>query len=170
MKINRSTLPIQKDLKIKGTIDFSTYPLDGHHIRQITRCEVVGVLHEFEDVLRCKVNGFAEVIAPCSYTLDDVALKVKFKEEFFFSADENCSKHMDYEAGDIIDLGPYVLALICAAVPHNLVKPGAKLPSSGKGYRVLTEDDFLLERSKKSNPAFAILDELLPADEDDNHL
>lgn len=165
MKINRATLPIKKDVNIIETIDFSIYPFDEHHIRRVDRCEVKVILHEFEDVLSCKLTGTAEVIAACSYTLDDVPLKVKFKEDFFFSNEENGSENIDFEPNNIIDLDPYIIALICAAVPHNLVKPGDTLPSGGKGYRVLTEEQYLSEKKNKRNTSFDILDTLITDDE-----
>ncbi len=161
MKINRATLPLKKDVTIEETIDFSVYPFDEHHIRRVDHCEVKVVLHEFEDVLSCKLTGFANVIAACSYTLEDVPLKVKFKEDFFFSDEKNFLDKTDYEPNNIIDLDPYIIALICAAVPHNLVKPGASLPRSGKGYRVLTEEQYFSEKSKKRNTSFDILDTLI---------
>lgn len=170
MKINRAALPIKKDVKIESIVDFSTYPFDEHHVRRIDHCEVKLVVHEFEDILQCKLSGFADVIAACSYTLDDVSLRVKFADELFFSNDKNGSENIEYEPGNVIDLDPYILALICASVPHNLVKPGASLPDSGHGYRVLTEEEYLLEKSKKRNTSFDVLDQLISVDEDDSHL
>ena len=60
-----------------------------------------------------------------------------------------------------IDMDNYFLGYVIASVPHNAHKKGAKLPSEGKGYRVLTEDELLKERSstKKSSP-FDCLDDI----------
>ena len=57
-----------------------------------------------------------------------------------------------------IDLDPYILALILAEVPHTVTKKGAELPKSGSGYRVLSEEELLKEKSTKKNSAFDILD------------
>lgn len=160
MKINRAALPINQDVVLEEEIDFSSYPFDEHHIRRIDKCLVKVILHEFEDVLQCKISGKAEVIASCSYTLDDVPLKVKFKDELFFSDEESTENNIEYEPRVTIELDPYVLALICDAVPHNVVKPGATLPSGGEGYRVLTEEEFLKEKKNKKNHKFDDLDKI----------
>ena len=85
-------------------------------------------------------------------------MKVKFHDEFFFSSEEDSSQDCYYEPGVNIDLDPHILALILAEVPHNITKSGAKLPESGNGYRVLSEDQYLNEKKNKKNSAFDILD------------
>ena len=42
--------------------------------------------------------------------------------------------------------------------PIKIVKKGAKIPENGKGYRVITEDDYEQEKSKKVDHRFDILD------------
>ncbi|HHT66727.1 MAG TPA: hypothetical protein GX010_00650 [Erysipelotrichaceae bacterium] len=167
MKINRAALPVNESVKIQKDIDFSMHPSDEHHIRKIDKCRVKVILKEYEDVLECKLSGTAEVVTSCSYTLDDIVLKIKFKEDFYFSNNKTSRENVEYEPGSIIDLEPYILALICDSVPHKITKPGASLPSSGEGYRVLTEDDFFKERQIQTNPVFDVLDQIeLPSDDE----
>ena len=166
MKINRAILPENKAETFVEDVDFSQQSFDENHVKRITRCSVTVIATEFGDVLQCKISGDADVIASCSYTLEDVPLTVKFKDEFYFSDEETDSEDCYYEPGVEIDLDPHILALILAEVPHNIVKSGATLPKSGNGYRVLSEEEFEKERQNKKNSAFDILDTI---DFDDNN-
>ncbi len=128
MKINRAILPVNKAETFQEEVDFSHLKFDENHVRNINKCSVTVVATEFEEVLGCKINGEADVIASCSYTLEDVPLHVKFKETLYFSNEETDSEDCYYEPGVDIDLDPHILALILAEVPHNITKKGATLP------------------------------------------
>ena len=158
MKLNRAILPANKPQTFDEDIDFSQQSFDENHVKRINKCSVKVIATEFGDVLQCSINGQADVVASCSYTLDDVPLHVDFKETLYFSSEVIGSQECYYEPGVEVDLNPHILALILAEVPHNIVKSGATLPKSGNGYRVLSEDDFEKERQNKKNSAFDILD------------
>ena len=166
MKLNRATLPINKSQKYSDDLDFSSQQFDDNHVRRIESCHVDVVATEYGDVLQCQVSGNAHVVASCSYTLEDVPLDVSFKEDFYFSDEQDNSQDCYYEPGNEVDLDPHILALVLAEVPHNVIKSGAKLPKSGNGYRVLIEEDYQNERKNRKNSAFAILD-TLEVDEED---
>ena len=158
MKLNRATLPANKPETFDEEIDFSSLKLDENHVKKINKCTVKVIATEFGDVLQCSINGEADVIASCSYTLDDVPLHVNFKDTLYFSSEVVDSEECYYEPGVEIDLDPHILALILAEVPHNITKSGAKLPESGNGYRVISEEQYLEEKNNKKNSAFDILD------------
>lgn len=158
MVINRAILPLNKTETFNENIDFSSQKFDDNHVRRIDKCSVKVDATEYGDVLRVQVSGEAEVIASCSYTLEDVPLKVKFKEDFYFSSEEDSSQDCYFEPSVNVDLDPHILALILAEVPHNITKSGASLPKSGEGYRVLSEEEYLEEKKNKKNSAFDILD------------
>ena len=165
MKINRAILTTNKKEIFEEDVDFSKLPADENHVRAINKCHVKVEATEFDDLVECLISGEADVIASCSYTLEDVPLHVAFKEQFFFSDEESDSQECYYEPGVEIDLEPYILALILAEVPHNITKSGANLPKSGNGYRVLSEDELNEERKHRGNSAFDVLDTLLDDDE-----
>ena len=84
---------------------------------------------------------------------------MNFKDSFYFTdSKDDEAEDCYYEPNVEIDLDPHIIALILAEVPHNIVKSGATLPKSGNGYRVLSEDDFIKEKSHKGTSAFDILD------------
>ena len=167
MKINRAILPENKPETFSEDVDFSQQSFDENHVKRINKCSVNVTATEYGDVLQCKISGTADVVASCSYTLEDVPLTVKFSDSFYFSDEETDSEDCYFEPGVEIDLDPHILALILAEVPHNIVKSGAKLPKSGEGYRVLSEEDFEKERKNKKNNAFDILDSI-EFDEEEN--
>ena len=158
MIINRAILPINKTETFEEEVDFSSQVFDDNHVRRINKCQVKADVTEYGDVLRVQICGEAEVVASCSYTLEDVPLKVKFKDDFYFSGEEDSSQDCYYEPSNNVDLNPHILALVLAEVPHNVVKKGATLPNSGNGYRVLSEEQYLEEKKNKKNSAFDILD------------
>lgn len=168
MKLNRAILPIGKPETFDEDIDFSSLKPDENHVKKINKCLVKVIATEFGDVLQCAISGEADVVASCSYTLEDVPLHVNFKETLYFSNEVVGSQECYYEPGLEIDLDPHILALILAEVPHNITKSGASLPKSGNGYRVLSEDDYIKEKSKKKNSAFDVLDSL-EFDDDNNN-
>ena len=158
MIINRATLPLNKTETFNEEVDFSSQTFDENHVKRINKCSVSVDATEYGDVIRLKVSGEAEVIASCSYTLEDVPMKVKFQDEFYFSSEEDNSQDCYFEPSPNINLDPHILALILAEVPHNITKSGAELPKSGNGYRVLSEEQYLEEKKNKKNSAFDILD------------
>ena len=158
MVINRAILPLNKTETFCEDIDFSSQTFDENHVKRINKCSVKVDATEYGDVLRLQVSGEAELIASCSYTLDDVPLKVKLKEDFYFSSEEDNSQDCYFEPSVNVDLDPHILALILAEVPHNITKSGAKLPESGDGYRVLSEEQYLEEKKNKENSAVDMLD------------
>ena len=160
MKINRAILPLNKPETFEEDVDFSHLDFDQNHVKNIKRCSVKVIASEFGDGLECKISGEADVVASCSYTLDDVPLTVKFRDTFYFSSEEDSSQDCCFEPGVEIDLDSHILALILAEVPHNIVKSGASLPKGGNGYRVLSEEDYEKEKSHKKNSAFDILDSI----------
>ena len=158
MKLNRAILPVGKPETFDEEIDFSSLKLDENHVKKINKCSVKVIATEFGDVLQCSINGEADVVASCSYTLDDVPLHVNIKDTLYFSSEVMGSQECYFEPGIEVDLDPHILALILAEVPHNITKSGASLPKSGNGYRVLSEEDYKKEKQNKKNSAFDILD------------
>lgn len=159
MKLNRQTLPMNKSVPFEDDIDYSSYEFDPNYIRGIPECHVEIVATQYEDLLRVTFNIKAKVIAVCAYTLEDVILPIKTKDELNFTEDEE-DDTCNYEPNQIIDLDDYVLALILSQVPPKVIKKGAKLPENGNGYRVLSEEELAKERENKTDSRWDALDNL----------
>ena len=99
-------------------------------------------------------NIKGEVETTCAYTLEKFAYPYDIKETIELNNDEKDDFIID---SNEIDVDEMVITLIVSHIPFKLVKPGAKLPNSGDGYRVIKEED--AEKEKKASP-FDVLDDL----------
>ena len=81
MILNRAILPLNKTETFSEDIDFSSQTFDENHVKRIEKCSVKVDATEYGDVLRVQLSGEAEVVASCSYTLEDVPMKIKFIRE-----------------------------------------------------------------------------------------
>ena len=104
--------------------------------------------------VECDITGV------CSYTLEDVPLHLKFKDSLEFSNEIEDDEDIFFEPKPIFDVDPYILGLIIASIPTKIIKKGAKLPNSGAGYRVLSEEDYRKEKEKKKDPRWSKLDDI----------
>lgn len=106
-----------------------------------------------------EIKGVAQV--ECAYTLESVDYPLDFKESIDISEDES-NQDTYFVKGNLVDLNPIILDLIIGHIPTKVIKKGAKLNTSGDGYRVLSEDDLKKEREKKEeyNSAFDKLKDL----------
>ena len=158
MKINRALLQNGISKTFEETIDFSSATFDPTHIRSIPFCEVKAKATDFVDILLVQLHIKADVVGVCSYTLEDVPLHYEIDDEISFTDDpEDVDNY--YEKSNLIEMDQYILGILLANVPIKIIKKGAKLPKSGDGYRVMTEEEHEAEKKKRGNPAFDILDE-----------
>ena len=158
MKINRYQFQ-NKNYQIEDDIDFSNVTFDPTHIRGISNTHVTVTGNDYDDYLFLNIKIKADVIGVCSYTLEDIPLNVDISTSLSFSfleEDEDVI-HID---SPIFELDQYILDLIVAEVPLTLVKKGAKLPSSGDGYRVLSEDEYNKEQENKKDSRWSALDDI----------
>ena len=90
----------------------------------------------------------------CAYTLEEIPYSYHVKETIELADNEEDEFEI---INNQIDIDQIVITLIVSNVPMKVIKKGAKLPSSGDGYRVLSEED--AKKEKKSSP-FDVLDDL----------
>lgn len=147
-------------LELEEDIDFSNERLNQSHIRRIDSCHVKILAHEYDDLIVVEASVEAKVIGVCAYTLEDVELKLKFKDSLEFSNEVSDDEDIFFEEKPIFSLDPYILGLIVAETPIKIVKKGAKLPQAGDGYRVLSEDEYQQEKRNKSDSRWDKLDEV----------
>lgn len=168
MRLDLRKYELNKHYLLEDDIDFSSHQFSSNYrIRKILSCHIKIDLVAFEDVTDMKVEISGEVIGACSYTNEDVKLSYKAKEDMTFSQDE--SRGADYYEPNLeFDLDPYIFALIDSSVPLNIHKKGAKMPSGGSGYEVLSEEEYLNKKKENKGPSpWDALDEL-EFEEDDN--
>lgn len=159
MKIDLRKYELGKHYNFEEDVDFSSHIFStSYRIRKIISCHVKVDLLQYEYIttLTLFING--EVVGACSYTNEDVVVPYKVKEIMTFSAEEGVGDYLFED--DLIDLDPYLFSLIDNAVPLNIVKKGAKLPSSGTGYEVLTEEEYLKKKKEVKDSRWDALDNL----------
>ena len=147
-------------LELEDDIDFSHAELDLNHIRKIENTHVKVIAHEYDDLITMDVTVECDITGACSYTLEDVPLHLKFKDSLEFSNEIEDDEDIFFEPKPIFDVDPYILGLIIASIPTKIIKKGAKLPNSGAGYRVLSEEDYRKEKEKKKDPRWSKLDDI----------
>ena len=159
MKIDLRKYELGKHYSFEEDVDFSSHIFStSYRIRKITSCHVKVDLLQYEYITTLTLFIKGEVVGACSYTNEDVVLPYKVKEIMTFSSEEGVADYLI--ENDLIDLDPYLFSLIDNAVPLNIVKKGAKLPESGNGYEVLTEEEYLKKKKEKKDARWSALDDL----------
>ena len=159
MKINRALLVNGVAKSFEEAIDFSHIEFDKNHIRSIQDCNVKAVATDYESILCIDVEISALVIGVCSYSLEDVEIPLKIKDQLVFTDDETDEDNY-YAKDNIIDLDEYILGILLANVPVRIVKKGAKLPGDGSNYRVISEDQYQKEKENSQDSRWSALDDL----------
>ena len=159
MKINRALLTNGVAKSFEEAIDFSHIEFDKNHIRSIQDCNVKAVATDYESILCIDVEISALVIGVCSYSLEDVEIPLKIKDQLVFTDDESDEDNY-YVKDNIVDLDEYILGILLANVPVKIVKKGAKLPSDGNNYRVISEDQYQKEKENSHDSRWDVLDNL----------
>ncbi len=159
MKINRALLTNGVAKSFEEAIDFSHIQFDQSHIRSIQDCNVKAIATDYESILCIDVEISALVIGVCSYSLEDVEIPLKIKDQLVFTDDETDEDNY-YIKDNIVDLDEYILGILLANVPVRIIKKGAKLPGDGNDYRVISEDQYQKEKEKKPDSRWGALDDL----------
>ena len=162
MKIEVSKLSYTKETTLSEEIVFDAekfppcFPL-----LEVKKAVVDANVRRYEEFIYASVKIKANVILQCSYTLKPFETVINTIEEMHFAsgADEDDEDIIIYK-GNSIELDKYIYDAISASIPPSPKAPGAKLPESGKDYRVISYDDFKKEKEEKVDPRFAKLDEL----------
>lgn len=159
MIINRALLTNGVKKSFEEAIDFSSIQFDQTHIKSIPHCEVIADATDYGTILCIAVKIKATVIGVCSYSLEDVELKLNIDDELDFT-DNPEEEDLYYEKGNLIDLDEYILGIILANVPVRIIKKGAKRPNGGNDFRVISEDEYFKEKENEHDSRWDALDNL----------
>lgn len=133
---------------------------DNPRCTEIRDIFVVGQLyydhHSSKAVVDLSLGGV--MIVPCAITLRPVELEVEiqFAEMFSFNPVEADEEGI-YIDGEALDLSPYIVGSILADVPLKAVHPDIKEYPKGEGWEVLTEEDYIKQKSQEIDPRLAKL-------------
>ncbi|MDY0345417.1 MAG: hypothetical protein WCX85_00465 [Bacilli bacterium] len=155
------TIPIQKEFLFeKKHFNFVSPFLS------IKKCYGNVEITKYRNFIR--INADLQVIAvlECSYTLKPFNHELLIHEEVLISDKYEDEDEAIIIPGDDIELEQILFALISSDLPIKPIKPGAELPKSGDGYRIIDDAQLLKERSQSGDSRFAKLDEIDFDDED----
>lgn len=162
IKIDVSKLSYTKETILNEVVSFDPelykcYP----PLLEVKKCKVEAKIRRYEDFIYVSLLIKADVVLQCSYTLKPFDSKLKSNEELHFASyvEEGDDDLVIYK-GNSIELDKYIFDAISASVPPSPKAPGAKLPESGKGYRVISSDEFIKEKENQTNSQFDALEGL----------
>ncbi len=161
MKLDVLKLPYTKVQTLSDDISFDPEVFVCHApLINVLNCHVELKAQRFEEFIYVTLSVKAKVTLQCSYTLKNFESIVSGEDELHFAPskdeDEDC---IEYK-GTSIELDHYIFNLLSASVPLSPKAPDAKVPKSGNGYRVLSEDEFQKEKEESGNSQFDALKDL----------
>ncbi len=157
MKINRLTLPLGKTIKYDEDINLSYFKGDQYHVRSIKSCHMELDVTNYDDLVTLffRING--EVLTTCAYTLEEIPYQYKISDVIELNGSEDDEFEIRNEE---INIDEILITLIVENIPFKVTKPGATLPSSGDGYRVLSQEEAEREELEANKPSyFDVLDD-----------
>lgn len=161
MKLCVANLQEYKEYNIEEKVDFPKEKYASEYIRNISQVDVKANYRMEDDylIVSVKIKGVATLA--CAYTLEDVEKKFTCSDDIVFTdnkelEDENT---IYFDRNEII-LDDILLSLVVACLPMKVTKKDAKLPDNGKGYRVLSEEEFQKERANKKTSPFDVLNDI----------
>lgn len=162
MKIDTRSLVENKEYHFEEDIDLSHLDLSiTMNVRRIDKLHAKAKIEVYSDYLYVNFNLKGSATMICAYTLEDVIRDFNFEDEYSFTFDEDLEdEDITYLDNPILDLDPYFLTTILASLPSKVIKEGAKLPESGDGYRVLSEEEYLKEKAEHKPNAFDALKDI----------
>ena len=161
MKIDVLKLPYTKVAELSEDVSFDPEVFVCHiPLVSVESCHAELIAQRFEEFIYINLVVKAKVTLQCSYTLKNFETTIEGSDELHFAPskdeDEDC---IEYK-GTSIEMDQYIFNLLSASVPLSPKAPNAEAPKSGKGYRVLSEEEFLKEKGEHGNSQFDALEDL----------
>ncbi len=133
-----------------------------NHLRELQDVEVNGQLmyDAQSDIATCHFEIQGVMIVPCSITNEDVEYPFSTSASQVF-AFHKVSKDEDViEAKkDMVELMPVIFQNIILEIPLKVTKEGITQYPKGKGWEVVTEEDYIKEKADEIDPRLAKLRE-----------
>lgn len=161
MKIDILKLPYTKEAKLSEDVSFDPEVFQCHFpLMEVLSCHTDVSVQRFEEFIYVTISIKADVILQCSYTLQNFKTVVKGVDELHFASSSEDDDDCIEIKGNTIELDQYIFNLLSASVPLSPKAPNAKVPTSGKGYRVISDSEFAKEKEDKGNSQFDALKDL----------
>lgn len=98
------------------------------------------------------------MVVPCSISLKPVEIEfhIDFKDMFSFEPVGHDDEGIEVN-GDVLDLSPYLWEALITEIPLRIIHPDVESYPEGEGWEVLTEEDFIKQKSQEIDPRLAKL-------------
>lgn len=162
MKIDVSKLSYTKQVSQAEEVVFDPQKYVCHiPLVNVLSCKANVKIQRFEEFIYMTLSINAKVTLQCSYSLKNFETTLKGEEELHFAnfVEEDDDDTILYK-GNVIDLDDYIFNLLSACVPISPKAPNAKIPSDGKGYRVISDSELMKEKKETGNSKFDCLKDL----------
>lgn len=161
MRIDVAKLPYTKSFEMSENVVFDkeTYARN-YPLMEVLSCDAKVKTQRFEEFIYVTISIKAKVVLNCAYTLKDFETTISGVDELHFAPDNDEDEDCITYKGNIIELDPYIYNLLSASVPLSPKSPNAKAPESGKGYRILSDDEYFKEKEECGNSQFDALKDL----------
>mgnify|MGYP003330332062 CR=1 FL=1 len=161
MKLDVLKLPYTKEAKLSDEVSFDPEVFKCHFpLVEVLSCHTDVSVQRFEEFIYVTIAIKAKVVLQCSYTLQNFETEIKGVDELHFASSNEDDDDCIVFKGSTIELDQYIFNLLSASVPLSPKAPNAKAPTSGNGYRILSEEEFASEREESGNSQFDALKDL----------
>lgn len=161
MRLDVLKLPYTKVQTLEEDLNFDPEVFVCHApLINVLNCHAELKALRFEEFIYVTLTVKAKVTLQCSYTLEHFETEISGTDELHFAPSKDEDEDTIEYKGTSIDMDQYIFNLLSASVPLSPKAPNAKVPKSGNGYRVLSEEDFLKEKEEQGNSQFDALKDL----------
>ncbi len=161
MKFQFSILRHKNHMELEDVETYTSEEIQGiYSLLDMGKVHVHAELTLEGEIAHIEFHIQTKLYLECAYTLEKVDYPLDFIEELDFSSSDlyENDENIVFVKGDVIDLHPYILGLIITEIPMKVVKKGAKLPKGGKGYEVITEEEYYKKKEESVDSRFSALD------------
>ena len=161
MRLDVLKLPYTKIANLSEDLIFDPEVFVCHiPLVSVESCHAELKAQRFEEFIYVTLFIKAKVTLQCSYTLQNFDTTVEGNDELHFAPSKDEDEDCIVYKGTSIEMDHYIFNLLSASVPLSPKAPNAKAPKSGKGYRVMSEDEFFKEKEEQGNSQFDALKDL----------
>lgn len=142
---------IREEQHLSEIVDLSNEDFSANYsLKGIAPFTLDVIFNTFEDEVEVSVYANVTVTLECAYSLELFEQVIEIDELLIFNfMNKDIEAESDdafYEPGPYIELDHYLFALILSYIPLVAIKPGAKRPTSGEGYEVLSEEEYAAKK------------------------
>lgn len=160
-RLSKASIIKGRSLSFSQDTVFEGYALS-YPVHAVKRCHYEVKVTKVGDYAQAAYQITADLLVEDARDAALFAYPVRFEEEVDLLDSEDSEGEGYIVEGKDIDLEEIALKLILSSLPLKLVRKKSSLPQSGKGYRVLSQDDYEKEKAEEGNPAFSGLKEFKP--------